>query len=79
MKHHCPKCQRVLYNRRLKRCGYCGASIPEEFRFAPEEAAALDRKMAELEASQKQREIAAEAASAAAKAQAPIIIPIILS
>ena len=56
-----------------------GAPIPEELRFTAEEIVALDREMAELEASRKMREIAAEAARAAAQAQAQIIIPIIIS
>jgi hypothetical protein len=49
MKHYCPNCRRVLYNRRLKCCGYCGASIPEELRFTPEESAALDHELAVIE------------------------------
>jgi len=56
MSHHCPSCQRVLYNRRLTHCGFCGAEIPENLRFTPEEIAALDRKMAELEEQRRQRE-----------------------
>jgi hypothetical protein len=83
MEHHCPNCQRVLYNRRLKHCGFCGACIPEELRFTPEETAALDCKMAELEASRKRRELAEEAARAAALAEPqmmfPFIIPIVIS
>jgi len=79
MKHDCPKCQRVLYNRRLKHCGFCGAPIPEELRFTAEEIAALDRQMAELEASRQQREAAAAAARAATQAQSAIVIPIIIS
>jgi len=67
--HHCPSCSRVLYNRRLARCGFCGATIPEELRFTQEEIAALDRKMAELEESRRQRELADDAARAAAAAQ----------
>ena len=59
MSHHCPSCQRVLYNRRLMHCGFCGAQIPESLRFTPEEIAALDRKMVELEEQRKQRERAA--------------------
>jgi len=59
----------VLYNRRLTRCGFCGAIIPEELRFTPEESAALDLKMAELEASRRQRQLAEEAARAAAQEQ----------
>ncbi len=56
MSHHCPTCQRVLYNRRLTHCGFCGAEIPESLRFTPEEIAALDLKLAELEEQRRQRE-----------------------
>jgi len=59
MNNKCPSCQRMLYNRRLKACGFCGAPIPEELRFTPEEIAALDRKAAELEEQRRQRERAA--------------------
>jgi hypothetical protein len=31
----------VLYNRRLKSCGFCEAPIPEELRFSPAEIAGL--------------------------------------
>jgi len=67
MSHKCPSCQRVLYNRRLKACGFCGAPIPEELRFTPEEIAALDRKMAELEEQRRQRERAAAKAEEEAR------------
>jgi predicted nucleic acid-binding Zn ribbon protein len=61
MSHHCPSCKRVLYNRRLTHCGFCGAQIPDDLRFTPEEIAALDQKMAELEEQRRQRErVAAE-------------------
>ena len=56
MSYHCPTCKRVLYNRRLTHCGFCGAEIPESMRFTAEETAALDRKMAELEEQRRQRE-----------------------
>ena len=59
MIYYCPSCQRVLYNRRLTHCGFCGAEIPERLRFTPEEIAALDRKMAEMEEQRRQRERAA--------------------
>ena len=49
----------MLYNRRLTHCGFCGAEIPGSLRFTPEEIAALDRKMAELEEQRRQRERAA--------------------
>ena len=60
MNHNCPNCQRVLYNRRLKNCGFCGAPIPENLRFTSEEIAALERKMAELEEQRRQRQLAAD-------------------
>ncbi len=59
MSHQCPNCQRVLYNRRLTHCGFCGAQIPQSLRFSSEESAALDRKMTELEVQRRQRERAA--------------------
>ncbi len=62
MSYHCPSCDRVLYNRRLTHCGFCGVQIPEDLRFAREEIAALDRKSSELEAQRMQRERAAEQA-----------------
>src|SRR5258708_34728705 len=60
MKYRCPGCQRVLYNRRLKQCGFCGAQIPESLRFTPEEIAAIEKKIAELEVQRIQRERAAD-------------------
>jgi len=62
MKYHCPNCHRILYNRRLKLCGFCGAAIPEELRFTPAEIAALDSEMAQFEAN-RQRCVAAEASA----------------
>lgn len=59
MEYRCPTCQRVLYNRRLKQCGFCGAQIPENLRFTPDEIAALDKQMAELEEQRTQRARAA--------------------
>ena len=61
MSQHCPSCKRVLYNRRLTHCGFCGAQIPDDLRFTPEEIAALDQRIAELEEQRSQRErVAAE-------------------
>jgi len=59
MSHHCPSCQRVLYNRRLTHCGFCSAPIPEGLRLSLEEIAALDRKLAESEERRRRRELAA--------------------
>ena len=60
MSHKCPSCQRVIYNRRLTRCGFCGAEIPESLRFTPAEIAALERELAELEQLRKQRQRSAD-------------------
>jgi hypothetical protein len=54
MNNLCPACHRILYDRRLLRCGYCSAVIPEELRFSPERIEAIDREMAELEVHRKQ-------------------------
>jgi hypothetical protein len=56
MKVHCPSCDKVLYSRRLKHCGFCGAEIPEALRFTAEEIAALDRSLAESAARRKENE-----------------------
>jgi hypothetical protein len=45
----CPKCDHIIYNRRNKICGYCGAELPEELLFTAVEVAALDKKMKEAE------------------------------
>ncbi len=45
----CPSCQRMLYDRRLAQCGYCGAAIPESLQFTLERIAEIDQQMAELE------------------------------
>lgn len=61
MNYQCPTCQRELYNRRLKNCGFCGASIPESLRFTADEIAAMDKEMADLEKERVRREtVAAE-------------------
>lgn len=60
MSHKCPSCQRVLYNRRLAQCGFCGAAIPESLRFTAEEEAALKREEADLDQRRKDRQRAAD-------------------
>jgi len=42
MSLNCPMCNRQVYSRRHKRCGYCGAELPTEFLFTTAEVAALD-------------------------------------
>jgi DNA-directed RNA polymerase subunit M/transcription elongation factor TFIIS len=62
MSHKCPKCQRMLYNRRLTHCGVCGAEIPESLRFTTQEIAALEQELAKLEQRRKQRQRSADIA-----------------
>ena len=61
MNYLCPKCHRVIYNRRLHYCGFCGAVIPNELRFSAEEIAELDRKMSLMEEQTEERERIREA------------------
>ena len=46
----CPKCGRLIYNRRLNTCGFCGEKLPAELLFSPAEIEVLDKKWAELTA-----------------------------
>lgn len=39
MAYHCPHCQRLVYDRRFSKCGYCGHELPASFAFSPEEQA----------------------------------------
>ncbi len=67
MSYQCPKCSGVIYNRRLKTCGYCGAELPPELLFSAAELEDLDKKetavvaerQARLAADEKERKIAA--------------------
>ena len=52
MSYQCPKCSGVIYNRRLKTCGYCGAELPPELLFSPAELEVLDKNAAEHTAEQ---------------------------
>jgi hypothetical protein len=53
MSYQCPKCSGVIYNRRLKTCGYRGAELPPELLFSPAELEVLDKNAAEHTAEQK--------------------------
>jgi hypothetical protein len=48
MSYHCPKCQRLVYNRASSKCGLCGAELPPEFRFTPAEEAAWGERLKRL-------------------------------
>jgi hypothetical protein len=54
---NCPKCQRRLYSRQHKTCGFCGSELPPEVLPSAEEIAALK---AEQEAIAERRAIAKE-------------------
>jgi hypothetical protein len=49
MSLECPKCNGVVYDRRRKTCGFCGAELPAEMLFSAEEIEVLNRKEAEAE------------------------------
>jgi hypothetical protein len=68
MSLYCPKCNRVVYNRRHKLCGFCGAELPKEFLFTEAQLAALDREEKEAERRKKQRQAEREAEEAARRA-----------
>jgi hypothetical protein len=46
---NCPHCQRLLYNRKLKNCGFCGEELPPEYLFSAEELAEIDAQMDAIE------------------------------
>ncbi len=46
---NCPACERVIYSRQQKRCGYCGAILPEELRLADHEIDEMKAEMREIE------------------------------
>ena len=48
MNIQCPKCSRVLYSRRHKLCGFCGAAVPAELLLTPVDLAAMEEADARL-------------------------------
>ncbi len=38
---NCPSCNRLLYSRTRKTCGFCGAELPPEVLFSADEIAAI--------------------------------------
>ena len=55
MSYHCPNCEGVLYDRRRKTCGFCGAELPAHLLFTPNELELLRREEAEAEQRQKEQ------------------------
>jgi hypothetical protein len=51
----CPNCHRPVIARRKPHCLYCGAALPEELLFTPEECAAIEAEMQALEAQRQMR------------------------
>lgn len=46
---NCPACNRLLYSRSRKACGFCGAELPAEVMFSGEEIAAIRAEQAAIE------------------------------
>ena len=57
MSVQCPKCNRVVYSRRQKVCGFCGAELPKELQFTEAELAGLAEQDAEAAARRKARKL----------------------
>ena len=48
MSYQCPKCNGVIYKRRSKICGSCGAELPPELLFSAAEIETMDKEAAVL-------------------------------
>jgi hypothetical protein len=62
----CPHCDRVIYNRRLKTCEFCGTALPAHLVYSDAEVAALLKK----EKAEAQARYAAQLAKEKAERQA---------
>ena len=60
MSYHCPTCKRIIFNRRLERCEFCGTDLPTGLRLSPKEVAQLDKEMANLSERRKKRDLEQE-------------------
>ena len=56
MSLHCPTCNREVYSRRHKHCGFCGAELPAEFLFTEAELAELDAEAEQRRQERKAKE-----------------------
>ena len=45
---NCPSCNRLLYSRTHKSCGFCGAELPPEVLFSDDEIAAIQAEQAAM-------------------------------
>jgi hypothetical protein len=46
MDFKCPKCQGIIYSRKHKVCGQCGAALPKELLLTEDQVRALDKQLA---------------------------------
>lgn len=46
MEFKCPNCQFIIYSRRHKLCGQCGAELPKELLLTEAQVQALDEQLA---------------------------------
>jgi hypothetical protein len=46
MEFKCPNCQSVIYSRRHKVCGQCGAELPKDLLLTTAQVEALDKQRA---------------------------------
>ena len=46
---NCPHCQRVLYSRKRKTCGFCGKELPPECLFSEMEMAKINAEQQAIE------------------------------
>jgi hypothetical protein len=44
----CPHCQRLLYSRRHKKCGFCGKELPPEVLFSEDEVEAIKAEQEDI-------------------------------
>ena len=54
MEYRCPKCNRLIYDRRRNKCGFCATDIPGKLLFTEKELEKLNKERAELAEEQKQ-------------------------
>ncbi len=66
---YCPACGRVLYDRCLASCGFCGNAIPESLRFKPAEIVKI-RADYDESLVRRHRELVSEREAAEREAQA---------
>ncbi len=49
MSFNCPKCNRLVYNRKRKQCGYCGTELPEDFLLSKEQIEEIETQKEEFQ------------------------------